>query len=1013
MLDHIRRVVSPRAAGGATDGQLLEAFATSGDETAFNLLVRRHGPLVWAVCRRVLHDAHDAEDAFQATFLVLARRAGSIRKQSSVGSWLHGVAYRMSLQARRHRSTLRRHERPNSVTSADAAIDPPGPAPDPGEEVTLREALTILDEEVSRLPVKLQAPVVLCYFEGLTNDEAAAELGCAGGTLRSRLLRARELLSVRLNRRGVIAPAGALAVLSLPAAVPAPLARAAVVGALSFVGRGAGAISREVLRLANRAVRTMMMRRISWLAAGLLGLGLLGAGVGVFVHQVTAQVRPGEPAAPADPGAAPRPAAKADGHGDALPPGALARLGTVRGRHGSRLGAVAFAAGGKEVVTAGPDGLVRVWEAAAGKELRRLGDGKPDPEPDPYRGRPTALAADGSNAATTDGAGTVHVWAVATGKELRSFASAKKDSVWAVALAPDGKALLISAEGFKATLRDLATGKERCALEVKEAGAAPAVPERPGGLGHIAVSADGRYVAAPFFEQPQVRPPGATANFLAGVRLWDATTGKVARHFGEWTSELAGLPPMSCPPAFAPDGKTIARVALDGTVRLHDTANGNELRTLGEAGKMPPVAGLAFAPDGKRVAVSLRDRTARLYDAATGKELRALGERIPTRQLGPLDLPADFDTVDLTLEGPPASFSPDGKTLALASGRNALRLWDVDSGKARPWADGHSGAVEEIGLAPDGKTALTRASDATFRRWNLATGKELGRVELPAGATVMSLSASGRFVAFIPNDKMVVLWDAAAGKEARKIELPAPGPGADPLAVPGAYIAGLSPDDKVLATVEAPRVVRLWEAATGKRLRDLAEDPAEPVEVRHYLLGLQFSRDGRSLLTAAALDPAPVPGVPAPLPGGGFKPVDPKTVLRVWDTATGKTLRRWEAPGSVTSAVFTPDGRSLATATPEGITVWEVATGKERQRYKLPEAILACSPKGRVLAAAVGPEVVLLDLAADKELGRLRGHAAEVRSLAFTADGKALVTGSADSTALVWGVEAAWERPGK
>ena len=216
LLQHLRRAASPTD-GGLTDGQLLEAFVTARDEAAFEALVRRHGPMVLGVCCRILRDTHDAEDAFQATFLVLARKAGSIHKQPSVGSWLYGVAYRISRQAQRRLARQGRREHPRP----EALPERPDPYPEPGQEVSLREALAILDEELGRLPEKFRAPVVLCYLQGKTNEEAARELGCPAGTVFSRLSRGREMLRHRLTRRGMVLSASVLARLADPNAAPA------------------------------------------------------------------------------------------------------------------------------------------------------------------------------------------------------------------------------------------------------------------------------------------------------------------------------------------------------------------------------------------------------------------------------------------------------------------------------------------------------------------------------------------------------------------------------------------------------------------------------------------------------------------------------------------------------------------------------------------------------------------------------------------------------------------------
>ena len=169
--------------GTTDDGSMLERFAVQGEEAAFQTLVERHGPLVLGVCRRILGDEHDAEDAFQATFLVLARRAGSIRKQSSVASWLYGVALRVASKARVSAARRRTGQLPTEDVPAA-----------PNMDLAVRELRAVLDEELNRLAEKYRAPLVLCYLEGKTKDEAATELGWPTGTVSGRLARARCVL---------------------------------------------------------------------------------------------------------------------------------------------------------------------------------------------------------------------------------------------------------------------------------------------------------------------------------------------------------------------------------------------------------------------------------------------------------------------------------------------------------------------------------------------------------------------------------------------------------------------------------------------------------------------------------------------------------------------------------------------------------------------------------------------------------------------------------------------------
>src|SRR5262245_28968650 len=202
VLPHLCRLVGPSPGRDLSDGDLLESFLARCDGEAFAALVRRHGPTVLGVCRRVLRHTQDAEDAFQATFLVLARNARSIARRGALGSWLYGVAYRMALKARDDASRRRRHEhRAASRTEEQPACADTGDGVGP-----------VLDEEVNRLPDKYRQPVVLCYFEGKTYQEAARLLGWPAGTTAARLARARALLHDRLVLRGVTLSSGALAV---------------------------------------------------------------------------------------------------------------------------------------------------------------------------------------------------------------------------------------------------------------------------------------------------------------------------------------------------------------------------------------------------------------------------------------------------------------------------------------------------------------------------------------------------------------------------------------------------------------------------------------------------------------------------------------------------------------------------------------------------------------------------------------------------------------------------------
>jgi RNA polymerase sigma factor (sigma-70 family) len=284
VLRHIREVVAAQHHGQPPDAQLLQRFVTNHEEAAFARLVRRHGPLVLGVCRRVLHNLHDAEDAFQATFLILARRASSIHKQESLGSWLHGVAYRVALKARTRAVHRKQHE----------LQDASGLVAAPLADVKGSELVEALDEELQHLPERLKAPLVLCYLEGRTRDEAAAQLGWSVSTLRRRLEQGRDLLRSRLVHRGLTLPAALLtAGMTASAETPAPVALVATTiraGLEMAAGTaGAGVASAQAVRLAEGVLQSLSVSKLKAAVACLLLTSVAALGVAAFTSLANAQ----------------------------------------------------------------------------------------------------------------------------------------------------------------------------------------------------------------------------------------------------------------------------------------------------------------------------------------------------------------------------------------------------------------------------------------------------------------------------------------------------------------------------------------------------------------------------------------------------------------------------------------------------------------------------------------------------------------------------------------------------
>lgn len=255
---HVRRAAWLPGSEGLSDAQLLGAFTAHGEDAAFEALLRRHGPMVLGVCRRVLRDLHHAEDACQATFLVLLRKAGSVKTQTSLGGWLYRVAYRTAMKARAMHTQRQFREKGAAVTASSEVPD----------EAARQELLEHLDEELNRLPEKYRVPIVLCELEGKSRKRAAGLLGVPEGTLSWRLAQGRKLLARRLARY-----AGALSVVSLAdlaaADLPAPLQGATLAAARRLVAGQAlaGLVSAEVLVLTEGVLRAMFLTKLKLVSA--------------------------------------------------------------------------------------------------------------------------------------------------------------------------------------------------------------------------------------------------------------------------------------------------------------------------------------------------------------------------------------------------------------------------------------------------------------------------------------------------------------------------------------------------------------------------------------------------------------------------------------------------------------------------------------------------------------------------------------------------------------------------
>ncbi len=951
LIDELRRLVGRAGASNDPDAILLGRFVENRAEDAFAALVYRHGPMVLRVCRRVVGDVQLAEDAFQATFLVLARKARKIRRRHSVAAWLHGVALRVARKARRGKGIH---------TTALLTIDCADPRGDPLSQLTARELLGMLDEEIQRLPEVYRLPLILCALEGLSQKEAARWLGWSEGSLRGRLERGRERLRQRLAYHGVALTAACVLLEGTRGAVRAGLTNRLVNHtaevALAYAGYQAGTVitaSTAVVKLAGAALKSgaVLKMTVGLVTALLIGITTIGAaGLARWAGDGAGNQEAGTSALP------PLQQAKhqdeqprLDLYGDPLPAGALARLGTVRFRHDGEAMDIAMSADAKMLAANTRSGLI-IWNAANGKEILR------SPRINFwFRGHTLDFSPDGSVLAVSLGLGKVELRDSRSGK-LRSLearprndldrALPEETSDASLRFTPDGKSLALF---YRKQIHvfDVATGQCRTSIA-----------DIPGGFNDLAFSPNGKTVALAF-----VHPT---------AQLWDIATGKMLNAFHDAGKSSAFAV------AFSQDGRTLAVGRWD-QITLYDSASGKELIRFDDA-KMHSITDLRFTPDGTTLVSASQDGRVRVWDIATGKAIHTL----PTRMVGRS-----------------AAFSADCKIVAMGTTGSTVKLWDASIGKELfTEFQGHDAEVHQLVFAPDGKSLFSTEGGSEggwhIRQWDTTTWHTTKI--LPHSANMMSVSPDSKRLAWVGHNDTVRIWDMAKDKEAMTIKVP------DTTVVGSAVF---SPDGLKIFTSNvtsdgehtwAPHYLRQWDAMTGKHEqkwtlgpnfapttyagglvvrngKSVVSDKDGAIQFHDIELGRERLFDSR---WGTSLAPLAVSTDCRLLASGD---IFQDFALRIWEMATGKEVFALKGHGTaVTDAAWSSDGCFLASA-------------DDNTRYtNLPNP---------------GTTIRLWSAINGQELFRIDGLNSAVRSLAISPDGRYLAAGMRDSTILVWDISKA------
>jgi RNA polymerase sigma factor (sigma-70 family) len=981
LVRHIRRMASRNRFAKDCDRLLLERYLQDGNQDAFAVIVSRHVALVAGVCRRVLGNVQDIEDVVQATFLVLARKAGTVHWHDSVANWLHSVAHRLSLRARADAARRRNMEETASVQAGLVE-----------HTEKSREIRQLLDEELGALPEPIRLPLILCYLEGRTRDEAARQCGWSLRTLERRLEKGRSLLRDRLVRRGLDLSVVLLAA-SLAEQSASAYARltAVVLKSVRTIGVAGGLSIDPVSRLAETALPIAGGMGLKFALALILAMSVAGVGVFAMLYRSSdnsaALNLPPQAAPQNEDGEIRVLEAEMAAGPDSLPAGAT-RLGSDRFR-GWGFGRVQYSPDGKKLITAGSGGI-QVFDSASGEKLLYLAARPPSLH---WMG---AISADGRLAALGDQTGAHRgvIYDLSTGKKVCDLQSPEGRIAHLACFSPNGE-LLAAFGGFCVDLYNTATGKLVQTIKWDER----FKPERLiSPWGEIGFLPDGQSLIV-------------SVHHTGIVRLFDVANGKERRHFEVSPHGIAGM-------ALSPDGNRL--VALPCVAR--------PTRVSGFRAQPDESVVVLDVSTGKKLGELLVPRVSKIW-LAVGSDNKTLFAGNTATGLGIWNLDSERQVGSLPIDTSGRSYasiaiSPDGKMFAYARYAQdpVLHQINIATGKQAPAIGGHIGMINAVAVSPNRQCIATGDSDGKVILRDRASGRELRQLRTQpddalAGVQRLCFGEDGNLLFIIysrSNGPPFGAGTIRAIRVADGVQLWQGPPFEDNESTWGADADSqvvVHGDEVAILTMET---VGVREAKSGKLIRaqGFRKWPNKNDQPIGVATAMNYSKGGDELLIWSRRQLL-WRGGDWRMSGMAVQPNESSP----WNSANEGRRSPEAVTSNLRAAAFSPDGKLLALGGEQAyLQILSVETGKEVSRIArgtvkgdYPVQTICFAPDSHTLAWLDQMDRVIHmgDARTGATLRTLPPLNSYALSIAFTPDGRALIVGCADSTAIVWDLEKA------